>query len=411
MIRFLAAVALTHATVLTGQGPPLEDATVLIEGNRVAAVGTDVRIPSGATVIELRGHVVSPGLVDGASRLGLVEVALEPSTVEGTAGPSYDPMRAALRAWDTFDPASRLIPIARQGGLTSAVIVPRGGLVAGQSAWVDLVEESAIRKAPVALHVSVTGLGSDPGARSRAFLRLREVLEETRLYSANRGPFIARRLRELSVSAADLEVLAQAEERELLVVIEVHRATDIRTTLEIAREYRLTTALLGVDEGWVVADEIARARVPVLLDPRQNLPQSYSSLRARSDNAVLLERAGVKVAFTLLGQAAMAHRLRQLAGNAVAEGFPYDAAIAAVTSVPAEIYGMIDAGTIRPGSLANLVVWNGDPLEVTTWPVRMFVRGREIPLRSRQDLLTERYRTQPPAPDIPDYAPPGSALE
>ena len=298
MIRFLAAVALTHATVLTGLGPPLEDATVLIEGNRVAAVGTDVRIPSGATVIEVRGHVVSPGLVDGASRLGLVEVAREPSTVEGTAGPNDDPMRAALRAWDTFDPASRLIPIARQGGLTSAVIVPLGGLVAGQSAWVDLVEESAIRKAPVALHVSVTGLGSGPGARSRAFLRLREVLEETRLYSANRGPFIARRLRELSVSASDLEVLAQAEERELLVVIEVHRATDIRTTLEIAREYRLTTALLGVDEGWVVADEIARARVPVLLDPRQNLPQSYSSLRARSDNAVLLERAGVKVAFT-----------------------------------------------------------------------------------------------------------------
>ncbi len=206
-------------------------------------------------------------------------------------------------------------------------------------------------------------------------------------------------------------MLARAEERELLVVIDVDRASDIRTTLEIAKEYLLRIALLSVDEGWVVADEIARAGVPVLLDPGQNLPRSYSSLRARADNAVLLREAGVDVAFTLLGQPAMQHRLRQLAGNAVAEGYPYDAAIAAVTRIPAEIYGMVDAGTIRPGSLANLVVWNGDPLEVTTWPVRMFIRGQEVPLRSRQDLLTERYMESPtepvddePSPD--DDAPP-----
>jgi imidazolonepropionase-like amidohydrolase len=408
MIRLLAAVALTSATVLTGEGPPLEDATVLIEGNRVAAVGKDVRIPPGATVIEAAGHVVSPGLVDGASRLGLVEVALESSTVEGTAGSSHDPVRAALRAWDTFNPASRLIPVARQGGLTSAVIVPRGGLVSGQSAWVDLVEDSPVRKAPTALHVSVSGLGGDAGARSRAFLRLREVLEETRLYAANRGPYIARRLRDLSVSASDLDVLAQAEERELLVVIDVDRASDIQSVLEVVREYRLRAALMGVDEGWVVAADIARAGVPVLLDPLQNLPRSYSSLRARSDNAARLHEAGVHVAFSLLGRASMEHRLRQLAGNSVAAGFPYDAAISAITRVPAEIYGMVDAGTIRPGSLANLVVWNGDPLEVTTWPIRMFIRGQEVELRSRQDLLTERYRTEPPAPPQPllDDAPP-----
>ena len=409
MIHLLAAIALTSATVLTGEGPALEKATVLIDGNRVAAVGTDVRVPPGATVIDLEGLVVTPGFVDGASRLGLVEVALESSTVEGTAGSSYDPVRAALRTWDTFDPSSRLIPVARQGGLTSAVIVPNGGLISGQSAWVDLVRDSPVRKAPVALQVSVTGIGSGSGARSRAFLRLREILEEARLYAANRGPFISRRLRELTVSASDLDVLARAEERELLVVIDVDRASDIRTTLEIAKEYRLRIALMGVDEGWVVADDIARAGVPVLIDPGQNLPRSYSSLRARADNAVLLREAGVDVAFTLLGQPAMQHRLRQLAGNAVAEGYPYDAAIAAVTRIPAEIYGMVDAGTIRPGSLANLVVWNGDPLEVTTWPVRMFIRGQEVPLRSRQDLLTERYLTEPPPPIDPvpgDDAPP-----
>jgi imidazolonepropionase-like amidohydrolase len=391
VIRLLCAVALLSTTVYRGEGPPLEGATVVIDLNRVDAVGVDLPIPEGARVIDARGRVVTPGLVDSSSRLGLDEVTLEPSAVEGTAGPNHDPVRAALQVWDTFNPASVLLPVARQGGLTSAVVVPKGGLVSGQSAWVDLVEEMPIRQSPAALHVSLTGLGEEAGARARAFLRLREVLEDARLFGGNRGPYIARRLRELSVSASDLEVLGRALERELLVVIEVDRASDIRTTLELVRDHRLRAVLLGATEGWVVADEIARAGVPVLVNPLEDLPASFSTLRARSDNAVRLYEAGVTVAFTSRGGSRLAPRLRQLAGNAVAQGFPYNAAISAITKVPAEIFGMIDAGSIRPGSLANLVVWNGDPLDLASWPVELFVRGEAMPLRSREDLLIERY--------------------
>ncbi len=391
MIRLLCAVAILSTTVYRGEGPPLEGATVVIELNRVDAVGVDVPIPPDAELIDAKERIVTPGLIDPASRLGLDEVTMEPTSVEGTAGSSHDPVRAALQVWDTFNPASALFPVARQGGLTSAVVVPKGGLVSGQSAWVDLVEEMPVRQSPVALHVSLKGLGKEPGARARAFLRLREVLEDTRLFGGNRGPYIARRLRELSVSASDLEVLGRALERELLVVIEVDRASDIRTTLELIRDHRLRAVLLGVIEGWVVADEIARAGVPVLVNPLENLPATFSTLRARDDNAVRLYEAGVTVAFTGRGGSRLAPRLRQLAGNAVAQGFPYDAAIAAITKVPADIFGMIDAGSIRPGSLANIVVWNGDPLELTSWPVKLFVRGEAMPLRSRQDLLIERY--------------------
>jgi imidazolonepropionase-like amidohydrolase len=392
MIRLLCAVALLSTTVYRGEGPPLEGATIVIELNRVDAVGVDVPVPPDAELIDAKGRVVTPGLVDPASRLGLDEVASEPAAVEGTAGGSHDPVRAALQVWDTFNPASVLLPIARQGGLTSAVVIPTGGLVSGQSAWVDLVAEMPVRQSPIALHVSLTGLGKEAGARARAFLRLREVLEDARLFGGNRGPYIAGRLRELSVSASDLEVLGRAQARELLVVVEVDRASDIRTTLGLIRDHRLRAVLLGVTEGWVVADEIARAEVPVLVNPVENLPTSFSTLRARDDNAVRLYEAGVKVAFTGRGSSRRAPRLRQLAGNAVAQGFPYNEAIAAITKVPAEIFGMIDAGSIRPGSLANLVVWNGDPLEVTSWPVELFVRGESMPLRSREDLLIERYR-------------------
>jgi imidazolonepropionase-like amidohydrolase len=149
---------------------------------------------------------------------------------------------------------------------------------------------------------------------------------------------------------------------------------------------------LGVAEGWAVAEEIARAGVPVIVDPIRDLPATFSTLRARPDNAVRLHEAGVTVAFTLRGASRLAPRLRQVAGNAVARGFPYDAAIAAITSVPARIFGMVDAGSIREGALANVTVWNGDPLELTSWPVRMFVRGEAVHLRSREDLLIERYR-------------------
>ena len=285
-----------------------------------------------------------------------------------------------------------VIPVARGGGITSALVVPQGGVISGQSIWVDLIEDRPVRKRALALHVSLLGDGRGPGGRSRAFLVLREALEDARLYRANRGPYIARKLRPLSVSAKDLDALERTLEGELRVAIEVDHASDIQGALRLIREHRLDAVLVGAREGWLVASEIASAEVPVLIDPLANLPSSYEALQSRRDNASLLHEAGVQVGFTTRADPHLAHRLRFAAGNAVAEGLPYDAAIAAITRVPAAIFGVADAGSLRVGSLANVVIWNGDPLEVTSWPLHMWIRGVPVPLRSRQDLLTERYR-------------------
>lgn len=392
MKGLLAALVLAGATVFTGEGPPLENASIVIDGNRIAAVGVGVEVPEGALILDLHGATVTPGLIDAASRLGVDEISLEATAMEGTVDKDADPVRAALRVADTYNPAAIAIPVARNGGLTSAVIVPSGGLVSGQSIWVDLISEEPIRQRAAALHINLTAGGDKPGSRSRKFLRLREVLEDARLYRANRGPYITRKLREVSVSAADLEILEQALDQELRVVIEVDRAADILTALGIVREHHLDAALVGVAEGWAVADEIARAGVPVLIDPLQNLPSSFDTLRSRSDNAALLHAAGVEIGFTLRGASHQAHRLRFAAGNAVAEGLPHHVAVEAITRTPARIFGVVDGGSIRPGALANLVVWNGDPLEVSTWPTHLFIRGQQVELCSRQDLLTERYR-------------------
>jgi imidazolonepropionase-like amidohydrolase len=391
VIRLLHALAIVGAQVYTGAGPPLDAATVVIEGERVARVGVGIAVPAGAEIIQAEGMVVTPGLVDPASRLGVVDVSLEPSSVEGTAGPDFDPIRAALRVADTFNPSSFLIPVALAGGVTSAVVLPVGGIVKGQSAWVDLTEVDPVRASPVALHVSLFAQGDKPGSRARAYLVLREAFEDARLFRSNRGPFIARRLRELSVSAADVDVLARALEGEFPVVFHVDRASDIQSALTLAREHRLDAVILGGAEAWKLADELARLGVSVVLDPLRNLPYHFSDLEGRADNAQLLQAAGVRVAFTLRRAPHLTHRLRHVAGNAVAEGYPREAAMAAITSIPAEIYGLRDAGRLQPGSIANLVVWNGDPFELDTWPLEVYVRGKRSELRSRQELLTERY--------------------
>ena len=397
MIVWLAAVAIAGATVFTGEGEPLEKATLLIEGTRIRAIGRNLVVPAGVELIDARGAVVTPGLIDAASRLGLEEVATEITSIEAVADPAFEKVAAALRAADGFEPRSLTLPPARASGITSAVIMPLGGLISGQSAWVDLVETEPVRRASLALHVNIGADGGSgdqpgrPGARALGFLRLRELFDDARLYRGNRGPYLSRRLRDLSASAADLDVLAHVLAGELPVVFHVDRSADILRVLELVGRERLRAVLAGAAEGWLVAEQIADAGVPVIVDALDNLPASFDKLRVRDDNPALLHAAGVRVALSGLGEAHHAHRLRHIAGNAIARGLPRAAAIAAITRIPAEIFDVRDAGVLRAGALANLVIWNGDPLELSTWPTHVFVRGWEVDLETRQDKLTRRY--------------------
>lgn len=401
MIAWLAAaaIAITGATVYTGTGEPLENATLLIDGARVSAVGRRIPLPRGAQRIDASGAVVTPGLIDACSRLGLEEIASEVTSIEASSLSGAEGVEAALRAADGYDARSTTLRWALSGGLTSAAIVPLGGLVSGQSAWVDLAGEDPLRRASLALHVRVAAFGGEPGdpaqpgVRTRAFARLRELFADARIYQGNRGPYLSGRLRALSTSAANLEVLGRALAGELPVVFHVDRSVDIGRVIELAQRERLRAVLAGAAEGWLVAERIAAASLPVILDPLDNLPANFDKLRARDDNALRLHAAGVRIAFSSLGDAHRVHRLRHAAGNAVAQGLPRAAALAAITRVPAEIFELREGGVLRVGAAANLVIWNGDPLELSSWPVRAFVRGREVPLKTRQDALIRRYLT------------------
>ncbi|MBI1723348.1 MAG: amidohydrolase family protein [Gemmatimonadetes bacterium] len=383
-------------------GAPIENGTVLIRDSMIVAVGASVAIPDGARRIDARGKVVTPGLINANTQLGLVEVPNGTNTSEtGVRGD----VAASFSVWEGINPASTLIPVARVEGVTSALIVPSGRFIAGQSVFADLAGETIeqmVTRSPVAMHVTLdeSSKGAGDGSRAATLERLRRILRDARAYAARRSDFERRQMRDLSAPQADLEALQPVLAGRLPMVITAHRVFDIRNALRVAREFSLRVILAGASEGWEIAEEIGRAGVPVLVEPISNIP-SFNHLGARYENAARLAAAGVKIAIVSGGYAdGTAHNARDIkqeAGNAVSYGLPYETALRAVTLSPAEIFGLEGRyGSLQAGRVANVVVWSGDPFEFSTGAEHVFIRGSEIPLTSRQTELLERYRTLPP---------------
>lgn len=390
-----AAIAITGGAVHTGTGEVLEGATVVLEDGRIAAVGRDVRVPDGAVRIDASGKVVTPGLIDLYTQVGLVEVSQVDDTRDGSL--SGDPIRSAFRVTDGINPLSTVIPLTRTDGVTTALATPRGGLLAGQSALIDLrglTVDAMTVKAPAAMHAFVGRAAADQvgGSRAAVFMKLREVLDDARFYARNRAAFDRGASRDLAAHRLHLEALLPVLDGALPIAVQADRTSDILATLRWAREYRLRLILVSAAQGWMVADQIAAAGVPVILQPLMNLPYSFEEIGARLDNAALLSRAGVKVILSSF-DTHNARNLRQNVGNAIAYGLPYPEAMKSVTLYAAQALGVADRyGTLAPGKVANVVVWSGDPFELTTYAEHVFIRGEQMPDHDRQRALTERYR-------------------
>ncbi len=402
MIALLLVLAevtvIEHARIDTGDGRRIDDGMVVIRGDVIAAVGVTTEVRDATRRIDARGRWVTPGLVDADALTGLVEVPLEKATVEVGLDPSYDAVRAAFSVLDGFNPRSVVIPVTRVEGVTSTVLTPQGGLVSGRGAAVQLLGDSVdemLIRSPIGVwaDASVGGRQASYGARGGILLRLREVIDDVRQYVRRKNDFERNQMRKVAASRLDLEALIPVIERKLPLVVEVHRATDIQALLRFAADEKLRLVLAGCEEGWMVAREIAEARVPVIVSALADLPRSFEALGARAENAALLAKAGVKIAISPRERGmATSRTLRLEAGNAVANGLPWVEALAAVTRNPAEIFELGRVGLLSPGKSADLVIWAGDPFEPLTRPEKVFIRGRDLPLVSRQTELRDRYR-------------------
>ncbi len=390
-----ACTAFQDVAVLS-QGKWMAHASVLVENGKVTRVqpGALGAVPAGCRAVEGKGRVLTPGFVDALTSLGVVEVGLEESTVDDTlrGEAAKEPIRAALRAADSLNPAAETFPVARLGGVTAAGVIPEGGLVSGQSAWVGT--DGTVRRTPLALHVhlGVSGRNAVSGSRALVLERLRELLSDAREYNQRKGDFEQNRMRALAASRLDLESLQPALAGTLPVVVTANRVSDIRAVLALGREFGLKVLIAGGREAWRVAPELAAAKVPVIVQPTQNLPSNFDGLNSRLDSAALLSAAGVKVLISTLGESHTVRTLAQEAGNAVAWGLPYEEALRAITSNVTEAFGL-EGGQVAPGQVADLVLWNGEPLEVSSRPLGMWLGGKQVPLTSRQQALFEKYRT------------------
>ena len=393
-------VAIENATVHVKPGTTLEDATVVIRNGTIAAAGKGVAIPAGATRIDGRGKVVTAGFIEASTTLGLTEVDQVRETQEGAFAAGDDTVYAAFQVADGFNPRSVAIPLARTGGITSAVCRPRGGLVSGTSAFVSLRSGSAADMtvtAPLAMHASLgqDALASARGSRGMAVMRLRELLDDARDYQRRRAGYERNQTREFATSRLNLEALGLVVDRRVPLVVTAHKSSDILAALRLEKELGVRVIIEGGTEAWLVARELAAASSAVILDPLDNLPDGFDSLQVREDNAARLAAAGVRIALSSRGDAAHVRILRQRAGQAVAWGLPRDAALAAITTGPAAMFGLRDRGTLERGKVADLVLWSGDPFELSTRAERVFIGGVEQTLDSRQKQLLQRYLTVP----------------
>ncbi len=389
-------IAITNARIHTMAGPVIEGGTIVLRDGRIEAVGPNVSVPAGARVIDAAGGVVTPGFLDSATSLGIVEIGAVAGTND--AATSRDRVTASFNVLDAINPEASTIAVTRVAGITRAIVVPANGssLIAGRSALIDLggtrVTEM-VHRSPAALHVALDepGAALAGGSRAAAMTVLREALQDARDYAANREAFEQSRRRDYALSRPDLEALVPVVRGELAMAATVHRAADILSVLALAREFGLRLIVVGATEGWKVAQDLAAANVPVVLNPMVNIP-TFQGLGATLENAAMLHAAGVTLAFASF-DAHNARNLLQLAGNAVAHGLPHDAALRAVTLHPARIWGVGEAwGTLEPGRQADVVVWSGDPFELQTAAMHVFIRGREVPPDTRQSRLLERYR-------------------
>jgi len=385
-------IVIRGGTVFPVSRPKIENGTVVIINGRISAVGASVPTPAGAMVVDAAGKWVTPGLIHANANAGTGVAGLGAfgeAAKDGDVNPSFN-------LAEGIDPAAFTIPITRTGGVTSGILEPNGQFLPGAAVAVDFAGDRAdqmIAKSPAAMVIDLSGNSRRAGGGSRAgaLARLRSLFADALEYDRRRLEYRRGAMQPLAAPAAELEALLPVLRGQLPVLVTANRRMDIENALKLAGEYKLRMVLSGAVEGWEVAAMIAKAGVPVALEPNSDIP-SFDGIGARLDNATLLREAGVKIIIAQ-GDPGGERNLRFAAGNAVRNGLTWDDALKAVTLWPAEAFGLADRyGSLDVGKVANVVIWSGDPLDFAASAEHVYIKGRETSLRTRENELRERYR-------------------
>lgn len=401
-----APVAITGATALTGVGEQrIENATIIIDNGRITAIGSGLAVPAGATRVDASGRIITPGIIAAASDLGISEV--EGVRETNDAGARQSAFSAALDLSTAINPNSLHFAINRMAGITRAVVMPGAGsnIFAGQGAVISLAANGpTVTRARAFQYVEMgeNGARLAGGSRPAAWAQLSNMLAEAARLAANPAAFDRGQDSGSLTKRLDAEALGAVLAGRQPLLIHAQRASDIREVLNLKAKYpALRPVLIGAREAWLVAADIARAGVPVITHSLYDLPDDFETLASSRNNPGHLKAAGVTVALGALGGigGTTPVNLPGYAGNAVAQGtvpggkgLTKGQALASITANPARIFGLADLGTLAVGSRADVVIWDGDPLELTSTPVAVYIDGAAQPMHSRQTDLANRYK-------------------
>jgi imidazolonepropionase-like amidohydrolase len=384
-------IAITGGRVITNtdQGR-FENGTVIIRDGKIMAVGENIAIPDDAQRIDASGKWVTPGLFAPLSQIGMVEINAESSTDDSSADKSE--FSVSLNGVDGFNPKAEAVAITKIEGMTRISVGqgPGDTLFSGSGFIADTSGNlSSITKgrAFVSAQMGERGAQIAGGSRPAAWAYLRESLNEARRYRPGR------KREDALLNGADAQALKAVTEGRMPLLVYVNRASDLMTLIALQKNNpKLDLVAVGAAEGWMVADELAEAKIPVIIQPQDNLPESFERLGATMRNAKRLHNAGVTLAIAQIGETFNARLAPQQAGDAVANGLPWGAAFKAITLVPAKIFGLDDQlGLLASGKRADVVIWDGDPLELLSSPDFVFIDGKAQRLVSRQTKLRDRY--------------------
>jgi imidazolonepropionase-like amidohydrolase len=405
--------AIRNAKIVTVSGATIDRGTVVIQNGKITAVGASVSIPAGAKVIDATGLSVYPGMIDSGTTLGLEEIG---SVAGGQDTSEISDNNANVHVNVAIHAESTHIPVARVNGITTALTAPQGGTIAGQSALINLdgwTGKEMTLKTPVAMHINWPGAGGGRGGgfggfgqqrsipelrrqQDRQIEELKKTLLDARAYADAKDA----RAKDASLPKLDMDLkkdaLIPVVRGQMPIVVDVDTERDIKRAVEFAKELNLKLIIAGGLEAYKVADLLKASNVPVIVGPVLRFPRNEDDpYDAPFANAGLLAKAGVKIAFQS-ADSAYVRNLPYHAGMAAAFGLPKEEALKAVTIYPAEIWGVADkVGSIEQGKIANLIVTDGDPLEILTQIKYLFINGHQVPLTSKHTELYEKYKARP----------------
>ena len=385
---FSESILFKNASIYAGDGTEiLEDHDLYVVDGKIFDIRKNIEVSSDK-VVEVDSKMITAGFISPFSHLGLIEI----NQIAATRDDSSDVYTAGFSISQAFNPSSTLIPYNLNGGLTAAISAPSGsGLFSGLGSAFSLSghRDSLLLK-DIALFGSIEADGESKAAN---ILLIEDTFDLARKFNED-----SREIQEFGLpdsvkySKRDLLAIKRVLKNEIPLVISINRASDIITMIDFAKNQNIKLVIMGASEGWMVAKQLAESKIPVILEPINNLPTSFDRLGSRLENAALLNNAGVKILISYdEWETHNAYLSRQGAGIAVSYGLPWHEAINALTKNVSDTFNIPNRGTLTIGHEADLIVWDADPLEVTSFPEQIYISGRLMSPHTRSLMLRDRY--------------------